>query len=84
MSNNFNEFSITVLATGSYQNGSATITIPDLRGVPGMFAVGGSGTSVTWGASLSGGTGPEVHFLPSLTANGSVASVSKGGQYTVP
>jgi len=76
--------SIEVLATGSYQNGANTITVPDLTAIPGFISPALSGTTVSWSASIAGGSAPEVQFVPSLPANGSVAIVSTSGSYTVP
>jgi hypothetical protein len=44
---------LTVTATAAYQNGTTTLTVPDLTGLTGFLAAPGSGTMVTWSASVS-------------------------------
>lgn len=75
---------IEVLATGSYQNGANTISIPDLTAINGFIRLAPSGTMAGWSASIVGGAGPEVQFLPSLPANGSIFTVTTLGSFTVP
>jgi hypothetical protein len=78
-------FEITVLATGSYQNGATTITIPDLSGIPGFFGPASSGTTVPWAGVIRGGSLPLKNFLPSLPhTDSSSVFVLNTGSYVVP
>lgn len=68
-------FDIHISATPSFLNGSQTITIPDLSGIPG-FLIPPSGTTIEWIAFISGDSGPG--------ANSSQVGVSNLGTYTEP
>ncbi|HEY6971632.1 MAG TPA: hypothetical protein VJA94_20645 [Candidatus Angelobacter sp.] len=78
--------SLEVLATGSYQNGANTITIPDLSALPVSTHLAGapSGTLISWSAFITAGSAPEMQFLPNLGANNTVSTVGNSGAYTVP
>jgi hypothetical protein len=71
----FSENFITVTTTANYQNGSTTISIPDLSGLAGFLANAPSGAQAVWAAQItqnSGGT-PAV-----------ASGVQNGGTYVVP
>jgi hypothetical protein len=75
---------ITVTATANFQNGTNTITIPDLTALSGFFAPAATGTSITWVADIFGGTAQEFIFFPSIPANGTVSFVQNRGSFTQP
>jgi len=72
---------VTLTATGNYLNGSTTVAIPDLSGLPGFVAAPASGTGVGWGASVSQGTST---CIPPTPLNSTTKMVISGGRYTVP
>jgi hypothetical protein len=81
----FPNFGISVRATGSYQNGTTTITIPDLSGVSGFFGPASSGTSVAWRGIIEGGALPLDSFFPTKPhTDGSWVEVINSGSYVVP
>jgi hypothetical protein len=71
--------SITMSATAHYQNGSPTMTVPDLSSLTGFLAPASTGTTVVWTAGFSQGD----PFLAS-TPSGSIQSVSNSGSFTAP
>jgi len=76
--------SITVTATGSFQNGLTTITIPNLSSLSGFFAPAPSGTTINWVGDIFGGTAQEFNFFPLPPANGSISFVQNRGTYIEP
>jgi hypothetical protein len=75
---------ITVTATTNFQNGTNTITIPDLTTLSGFFAPAATGTSITWVGDIFGGTAQEFTFFPNIPANGTVSFVQNRGSFTQP
>jgi hypothetical protein len=72
---------IEVAATPNYQNGSTTMTVPDLSGLTGFLPTPTSGTKVQWEAEVwQFGSGYQSE--PSL--NSTWAGVENSGGYTVP
>jgi hypothetical protein len=71
--------SIVVDSSANFQNGSTSITVPDLSKLTGFVANPPSGTSVYWGASIGQGN-PFATTPPS----GSEPGVSVAGHYNVP
>ncbi len=76
--------SITVTATGSFQNGLTTITIPNLSSLSGFFAPAPTGTTINWVGDIFGGTAQEFNFFPLPPANGSISFVQNRGTYIEP
>ncbi len=76
--------SITVTATASFQNGAATVTIPNLSSLSGFFATAPSGTTINWVGDIFGGTAQEFNFFPLPPANGSISFVQNRGTYIEP
>jgi len=72
---------VSVVATGNYLNGSTTVAIPDLSGLPGFVAAPASGISSYWDVSIS--QRASSCFQPS-GSNSTTNVVSNGGFYTVP
>lgn len=74
-------YQISVHATQAFQNGSTTLTIPDLTSMPGFLAPPPSGTSVGWVAAASGGS-----YFPfiSIPNSGSLSTASDSGSYIEP
>ncbi len=68
---------ITVMATANFQNGSTTVTVPDLTALPGFIGPPPSGTSVLWVADVFGGTLPGFPVFPSLPPNALTVSLPK-------
>jgi hypothetical protein len=77
-------YSVTVIATGNYQTGSNSITIPDLTSVAGFLPSPSSGADVYWVASVWGGTTPIFDYLSAPPSNGSVSFVEQSGTFTAP
>jgi len=71
--------SITVETSANYQNGSTSLTIPDLSGLTGFIAPPASGTTVAWRASVNQGN-PFLTTPPS----GTELSVANSGTFTEP
>lgn len=72
---------IQVTSTASYQNGSASVSIPDLSGVSGFLASPASGVQVTWTASVAQQSWSVTGSMP---VGGSLSEAEASGQYTVP
>jgi hypothetical protein len=72
---------VSLTATGNYLNGSTTLAIPDLSGLPGFVAAPASGTSAAWEASVSQGTST---CIPPHPLNSTTKMVTTGGVYTAP
>ena len=70
---------INVTATSNYQNGSTSISIPDLSSLTGFLAPASSGTTVSWNAAV-------VQGDPFLTTppSGTIQEVVNSGTYTEP
>jgi hypothetical protein len=80
-SGNTTQYSCQVLASANYLNGSTTLVVPDLSGVPGFLPAPVSGTNVAWLAEIiqrSNG------FLQPSSTAGNASSVLNGGTFTVP
>jgi hypothetical protein len=78
---------ITVIATANFQNGSNTLTIPNLTSIPGVSITPPSGVLITWSARVQGATVPGYSLLPALTpipANNSALTVSNVGSFSLP
>lgn len=73
-----------VMATGNFQNGANTLTIPDLSAVTGFFTPAASGAQVGWIADIFGGTTQQFIFSVNPPANGSVSFVENRGSYIQP
>ena len=72
---------IEVTATRNFQNGSTTITFPDLSGFTGFVTTPTSGTEVGWVALIAQSSAG----LPQpMTANSTITTVENAGAYTVP
>lgn len=72
---------VSLTATGNYLNGSTTVAIPDLSGLPGFVAAPASGITASWGASILQETSSCLLPYPS---NSTAKIVSSGGVYTAP
>jgi hypothetical protein len=70
---------IQVTATANYQNGAASMTLPDLSGLTGFFASPPSGANVFWFANIEQG-----FALLSSPTNGTLSIVTGSGTYTEP
>jgi len=77
-------YSLTVIATGNYQAGSSSITIPDLSSVAGFLPSASSGSEIYWVASVWGGTTPVFDYLSAPPSSGSVSFVEQSGTFTTP
>jgi hypothetical protein len=75
-------YQVNLTATGNYLNGSTTVAVPDLSGLPGFAAAPASGTSVIWGAYLSS-QGSTTCLNPN-PQNLTTKTVTSGGAYTAP
>ena len=73
---------ITVTATPNYQNGSATLAIPDLTALSGFLPAPASGTSISWFAYVYGGNSP--WFTPLGANSGTLSWGQNSGTYTQP
>jgi hypothetical protein len=80
-SGNTTQYSCQVLASANYLNGSTTLVVPDLSGVPGFLTPPPSGTNVAWLAEIFQSS--NGFLQPSSTA-GNASSVLNGGTFTVP
>jgi hypothetical protein len=72
---------VLLTASGNYLNGSTTVEIPDLSGLPGFLPSPVTGTEVGWSAEITQGEFPSLR-LPSSTPT--IRTVSNSGSYTVP
>lgn len=75
---------LNVVATANFQNGSTTLTIPNLTDINGFFTAAPSGAQVSWIADIFGGTAQEFIFSVNPPANGSISFVENRGSYTQP
>jgi hypothetical protein len=73
---------IEVTATANFQNGSSTLSIPNLTSLPGFLPPAPSGTTVGYGALILDGQMP-LSFLPSL-ADGVGPLVENKGSFVEP
>jgi hypothetical protein len=73
---------VSLIATGNYLNGSTTMAIPDLSGLPGFVAAPASGTGAGWEALLLQGASSPC-LLP-IPINSTTKTVYTSGTYTVP
>lgn len=73
---------IIVVATGNFQNGANTITIPDLTAVPGFLQMAPSGTTITWQSETWGGN--TQFYFGSTVVPQTVSTVHQQGTYTQP
>jgi hypothetical protein len=81
-------YGIDVIATGNFQNGSTTVTIPDLTSLPGFFSMAPAGSSITWSATTWGGTAQwyqgSAPLLFPLATQQTISNASGQGTYTQP
>lgn len=70
-----------VTASANSQNGTATVTMPDLSGLMGFLAVPLSGTTVSWRASISQNSAGAIGATP---LNSSTQTAQSAGQFVVP
>ena len=75
-------FGISLTATANSQNGATTLTFPDLTPLPGFFPMAPSGSTISWSASMSGGTAP-VFARPTAIPQ-TLSNVSDQGSFTQP
>jgi hypothetical protein len=68
---------LTVETSANYQNGSTSVTIPDLSGLTGFLAPPASGTTVLWRATVNQGN-------PTAPPSGPKPFVENVGTYTEP
>jgi len=74
---------IEITLSQTYQGATSSVTVPDLSAIPGFLAAPGSGTTVSWSATVvEVPSNAEPSTSSSLVGLG--ASVSNGGTYTVP
>ena len=73
---------ISVTSTANFQNGSTTVTVPDLTSITGFSPSAASGTSVSWQAAVSGGA--TLPFASSTPTAGAFESVQNQGTYSEP
>jgi hypothetical protein len=72
-------------ASENYQNGSISITFPNLSTIPGFLPLPASGASISWFVSVEQGSIPNAAGVPPLnTPIPSVQAVSNSGAYDVP
>jgi hypothetical protein len=69
---------ITMSATANYQNGSTSMTVPDLSSVSGFLTPPAEGT-IYWTADIAQGT-----LSGTNPPNGTIQSVSNNGTYALP
>jgi len=71
-----------VTATQNYQNGSTSITLPNLSTIQGFLAAPSTGTTVSWSAAVVEGEigNPTQGYV----ANASTEGVANSGTYAVP
>jgi hypothetical protein len=75
---------ITVTATGTSQNGAATLTVPNLSSLPGFLARPLPGTGVFWTARKYDGSVHNFVLSATMPPNGSVVLTQNQGSYVVP
>lgn len=77
---------LSVTATAKFQNGSTSLTVPDLSSLAGFFAPISSGSQVSWIADIDGGTAQQLPtpFFVNTPPNGTSAFVQNTGTYTAP
>jgi hypothetical protein len=77
---------LSVTATASFQNGSTSLTIPDMSSLSGFFPAIPSGTQVSWIADIYGGSSQQlpIPFSVNVSPNGSSAFVQNTGIFTTP
>lgn len=70
---------IAITVSANYQNGAATVAVPDLSSLTGFLAPAASGTTIRWSAEVHQGN-------PFLTTppNGTLQLASNTGTYTEP
>lgn len=73
---------ISVTSTANFQNGSTTVTIPDLTSVAGFAPAAASGTPVSWQGVVAGGA--TLPFASNTPTAGTFESVQNKGTYTEP
>jgi hypothetical protein len=76
--------SISLLATANFQNGTTTLTIPDLTSIGGFLSPPASGTTVNWSAFINASTVQELSLFATPPPNVSTALVQTSGSYTEP
>lgn len=70
-----------IVTTANYQNGSTSLTFPDLSSVAGFLASPAQGTTVAWAAAIwQGGSG----ILQPATPNSTRVGAVNAGSYTEP
>lgn len=69
------------VATANYLNGSTTVAVPDLAGIPGFLNSPATGTEVQWSAAIYQNN---YECLLPVPLNGTVVAVSDSGSYTAP
>ncbi|HLW52135.1 MAG TPA: hypothetical protein VKW06_04765 [Candidatus Angelobacter sp.] len=74
---------IRVTATSAFQNGSNTITVPDLSSLPGFLGAPPSGTNLVWMARIDGST-QILPFSGTISPNLSLPNVANEGTLMVP
>ncbi len=76
---------IQISASENYQNGSTSLTFPDLSGLPGFLADPASGSQVTWAAIIDqSSAGVFGGLLQKLPANQTMNEVLDSAEYVVP
>ena len=70
-----------VTASANYQNGSATLTLPDLSGLTGFVSAPPSGAQILWVALIAQNN---LGIQKPIAANSIIATVENSGTYTVP
>ncbi|HSM76006.1 MAG TPA: hypothetical protein VLT57_00190, partial [Bryobacteraceae bacterium] len=75
----FNDFQ--VVATANYQNGSTSLTFPDLSSVTGFLAPPAQGTTVAWTAVIAQGNSG---MLQPATSNSTRIAAVNAGTYPEP
>ena len=74
---------VLVTATSSFQNGSTTLSVPNLASLPGFFTPAASGTTIGWNVIIVNAQ-QSLTLLPSLEGNGIGPLVESRGTYVVP
>lgn len=77
----FQQSVVQVMATANYQNGSTSLTFPDLSSVPGFLAAPASGVNVNWGAGI---LQSDSGFLQPTSSSTMQNEVLNTGAYTEP
>lgn len=75
---------VNVYATSTYLGSSTSVTIPNLTGLAGFLASAPSGTTINWGAQITGGTYPIYVAANPTPGTGKTAYVQLSGSYTQP